>query len=164
MIEAAKKLSVQVASFTTPLDAELARTLLAQHDIESRLEGDMVAGAALHLQYAMGGVKVLVADVDAERASKLIDEHERGLAKQRVKTDTADARVARAYRLALVGLMLLPLVAQVISLVNIVRTPWRGLSSKGRRHYVIGLGFDLLVIAAAVWWWQDNYQFDFLSG
>jgi hypothetical protein len=164
MAEAANRMNVQVASFTTPLDAELARTLLEQHDIESRLEGDMVAGAALHLQYAMGGIKVLVADVDAERASKLIEEHERELAKQRVKTDTADARVARAYRLALVGLMLLPLVAQIISLVNIVRTPWRGLSSKGRRHYVIGLGFDLLVIGAAVWWWQDNYQFDFLSG
>jgi hypothetical protein len=159
----ARTLNVQVASFTTPLDAELARTLLDQHDIASRLEDDILIGAALHLQSAMGGVKVLVAAGNAERAAELIAEHERELAKQRIKTDTADARVARAYRLALVGLMLIPVLAQVISLVSLVRAPWRELSAKGRRHYVIGLGFDLLVIGAVVYWWQDNYQFDFLN-
>jgi hypothetical protein len=162
-MDAARTLNVQVASFTTPLDAELARTLLNQHDIESRLEDDILIGAALHLQSAMGGVKVLVTARDAERAAKLIAEHERELAKLRVKTDTADARVARAYRLALVGLMLLPVVAQAISMVLLLRSPWRELSTKGRRHYVIGLGFDLLVIGAVVYWWQDNYQLDFLN-
>lgn len=159
----ARTLNVQVASFTTPLDAELARTLLDQHDIQSRLEDAILLGAALPLQSAMGGVKVLVAAGDAERAAELIAEHERELAKQRIKTDTADARVARAYRLALVGLMLLPVAAHLISLVNLVRSPWRELSAKGRRHYVIGLGFDLLVLCAVVYWWQDNYQFDFLN-
>ena len=60
-------------------------------------------------------------------------------------------------------MMLLPVAAHVISLVNLVRSPWRELSSKGKRQYVIGLGFDLLVIGAVVYWWQDNYQLDFLN-
>lgn len=64
--------------------------------------------AALPLQTAFGGVRVLVAASDAEQAATLIAEHEKALATERLRTDTADERVARAYRLALVGLMLLP--------------------------------------------------------
>jgi hypothetical protein len=94
---------VLVASFTTPLDAELARTLL-----------------------------------DA--------------AERRQATDTADARVSRAYALALVGLMLLPLIAHAISLFNLLRVPWAALSAKGRRRYVIGVCVDLLVIVPVAYW------------
>ncbi len=140
-----------VASFTTALDAELARTLLDQHEIASRLEGDMLAGAALPLQTAFGGVRVLVAADHAERAAELIAQHEKALAAERRRTETADERVARAYRLALVGLMLFPVVAHVISFVKLVRSPWSALSGKGRRHYVIGITFDLLVLGAAVY-------------
>lgn len=145
-------LSTVVASFTTPLDAELARTLLDQSDIASRLEGDMLAGAALPLQTAFGGVRVLVAADDAERAAQLIAEHEKALATERRRTDTADERVARAYRLAIIGWMLLPVVAQLISFVNLLRAPWSALSAKGRRHYVVGITFDLLVLGSALYW------------
>lgn len=164
MVEpAAGRLNMKVATFTTPLEAELARTLLGQHDIESRLEGDLLAGAASHLS-AMAGVRLLVAEPDAERAAALIEKHERELAAERRTTDTADARVRRAFSLALVGTVLLPVVAHAISLVNILRQPWGSLSKRGRRHYVLGLAIDLLVIAAVVYWWHDNYQLDFLHG
>lgn len=124
--EAETPLATLVASFTSTLDAELARTLLVQHDIGSRLEGDILAGAALPLQTAFGGVRVMVAADNAERASKLIGAHEKALAAERRRTDE---RVARAYRLALIGMMLLPVAAHLISLVNIVRTPWSALST-----------------------------------
>jgi hypothetical protein len=145
-----------VASFTSTLDAELARTLLDQHEIASRLEGDMLVGAALPLQTAFGGVRVMVAADDAERASQLIAEHEKALATDRRRSDTADERVARAYRLALVGLLLFPLISQLISCINLLRTPWSALSAKGRRPYIIGMTFDLLVIGSAVYWLAHN--------
>jgi hypothetical protein len=147
-----RALNTVVASFTSPLDAELARSLLLQHDIASRLEGDVLAGAALHLQTVFGGVKVLVAVGDSERAAELIEQHERALADERRRTDTADERVARAYRLALVGLLLLPVVTQAISLFNLLRAPWTALSKKGRRYYIVGASLDLVVIGAVLYW------------
>ncbi len=150
--EAHTPLTTYVASFTSTLDAELARTLLDQHEIESRLEGDILAGAALPLQTAFGGVRVLVAANEAEQATKLIADHEKSLAADRRRTDTADERVARAYRLALVGLMLLPVVAHAISFVNLARSPWSALSAKGRRQYLVGIVFDSIVLGAAVYW------------
>lgn len=150
--ESKTPLTTLVASFTSTLDAELARTLLDQHDIASRLEGDILVGAALPLQTAFGGVRVMVAAEHAQRASQLIAEHEKALATDRRSRDSADERVARAYRLALVGLMFLPVVAHLISFVNLVRTPWSGLSAKGRRHYVIGLVLDLIVLGSGLYW------------
>jgi hypothetical protein len=155
-LESQTPLSTLVASFTSTLDAELARTLLGSHDIPARLEGDVLVGAALPLQTAFGGVRVLVTAEDAVRARDLIDQHEKELAADRRRSDTADHRVARAYRLSLIGLMLLPLVAHVISLINIVRVPWSALSPKGRRHYLIGIAFDLVVIGAALYWLIDS--------
>jgi hypothetical protein len=145
-------LTTLVASFTTPLDAELARTLLDQNEIASRLEGDMLAGAALPLQTAFGGVRLLVAAEEAERAAQLIREHEKALAAERRRTETADERVARAYRLALIGWMLLPVLTQLISFVKLLREPWSLLSTKGRRHYVVGITFDLFVLGSALYW------------
>jgi hypothetical protein len=144
-------LTTQVASFTTTLDAELARTLLTQNDIASRLEGDVLAAAALPLQTAFGGVRVLVAKEHAEEAFLLIEQHEKALAADRRNPDTADDRVARAYRLALVGLIVVPVLMHAISLLNLVRAPWSSLSDKGRRHYVIGMALDLLVLGPAVY-------------
>lgn len=139
------------ATFATPLEAELARLVLDEQDIASRLEGDLLSGAALPIQGAQS-VRLLVAARHAERAQELIREHERAVAAERRRTDTADQRVGRAYRLALVGLMLLPVVTQLISLVQLLRVPWAALSTKGRRQYVFALCFDALVLGAVVYW------------
>jgi hypothetical protein len=139
------------ATFSTPLDAELARLVLGEQDIDSRLEGDLLSGAALPIQGSRS-VRLLVAAEHAERAQQLIREYERALAAERRRTDTADERVARAYRLALVGLMLLPAVTQLISLVQLLRVPRSALSSKGRRQYFIALSFDVLVLGAVMYW------------
>lgn len=145
------ELNCVAATFATGLDAELARTLLDQHEIPSRLEGDLLASAALPLQ-GTAGVRLLVADEHAVRAHELVAQHEKALAAERRRTDTADQRVARAYRLALVGLMLMPVLTQAISLVQVLRVPWASLSARGRRHYVIALVFDCIVVGSAVYW------------
>lgn len=139
------------ATFATPLEAELSRLVLDEQDIASRLEGDLLSGAALPLQGAQG-VRLLVAAQDAERARALIDEHERALSAERRRTDTADERVGRAYRLALVGVLLLPVVTQLVSLVQLMRVPWSALSTKGRRQYVFAFSFDALVLGAVAYW------------
>lgn len=138
------------ATFATAIDAELARTLLEQHDIPSRLEGDLLAGSGLLLTGAVG-VRLLVADQHAEQAHRLVEAHEKELAAQRRRVDTADARAARAYRLALIGLMLMPLLTQAISLVQVLRVPWSSLSARGRRHYVIAVLFDSFVLVSAAY-------------
>jgi hypothetical protein len=48
--------------------------------------------------------------------------------------------------------MLLPAVTQLISLVQLLRVPWPQLTPKGRRHYIIALCSDVLVISAAAYW------------
>jgi hypothetical protein len=139
------------ATFATPLEAELARLVLGEQDIDSRLEGDLLSGAALPIQGSRS-VRLLVADRHAERAQELIREHERALAAEHRRTDTADERAARAYRLALVGLVLLPVVTQLISLVQLLRVSRAALSAKGRRRYAVALAFDVLVLGAATYW------------
>jgi hypothetical protein len=151
-MESQPPLDTLIASFTSTLDAELARTLLGSHQIEARLEGDILVGAALPLSSALGGVRLLVSEESAASAKQLLEAHDKALAADRRRTDTADQKVARAYRLALVGLMLLPVLAQLISLVNLVRVPWSALSRKGRRHYVVGLTFDLIVLGSVGYW------------
>lgn len=139
------------ATFATPLEAELARLVLNEQDIASRLEGDLLSGAALPLQ-GTRSVRLIVAEQHAERAQELIREHERALAVERRRTDTADERVGRAYRLALVGLLLVPVVTQLVSLVQLLRVSWSALSAKGRRQYLIALSFDALVLGSVAYW------------
>jgi hypothetical protein len=139
------------ATFATPLEAELARLVLSEQDIASRLEGDLISGAALPLQ-GTRSVRLLVAEQHAERAHALIGEHERALAAERPLTDTADQRVGRAYRLALVGLLLVPVVTQLISLVQLLRVSWSALSRKGRRQYLFALSLDALVLGSVAYW------------
>jgi hypothetical protein len=139
------------ATFATPLDAELARLVLGERDIASRLEGDLLTGAALPLQ-GMNSVRLLVAAEHAEQARQLIRDHERALAAERRSSETADERVARGYRLALIGMALFPVVAHAISLVKVLRVPWSALSARGRRHYVVAVLFDALVLGIAAYW------------
>ena len=139
------------ATFGTPLDAELARLVLGERDIASRLEGDLLSSAALPLQGA-SSIRLLVSAEHAEQARELILKHESALAAERRRTDTADQRVARGYRLALIGMALFPVLAHAISLVQVLRVPWSALSAGGRRHYVVALLFDTLVLGAAGYW------------
>gem|GEM_PF-3175636 len=111
----------------------------------------MLAGAALPLGGEVG-VKLFVASANAEEAKALLSSHERQLAAERRRKDTVDEKVARAYRLAVVGWMLFPVLAQLISLYQLTGFPFAELSERGRRRFQIALFMDLLVVIAAVSW------------
>lgn len=144
-------LSVQVGSFATGFDAELVRVFLESEGIPARIEGDMLAGAAQPLSGGVG-VRLLVAPERAPEALELIAKHERELAASRRHEDTEDDKVTRAWRLALLGWMILPFIAQIISLYQLSGINYQRLTEKGRRRFGFAIGFDLLVVLAVGLW------------
>lgn len=144
-------LSAQVGSFATGFEAELARIFLESEGIPARIKGDMLAGAAQPLSGGVG-VRLLVAPERAAEARELIAKHERELAQSRRRRDTEDEKVTRAWRLALLGWMLLPVVTQIISLYQLSGINYQRLTEKGRERFGFALGFNLLVVFAAGFW------------
>lgn len=63
---------VTVATFATPMEADMARNLLASASIEAFVADDATVGWLWHLGNALGGVKLQVAERDAERASAIL--------------------------------------------------------------------------------------------
>lgn len=151
---------VQVGSFGAPVDAELARSLLESHDISCRISDDILVGAALHMESALGGVKLFVSTGDAQRAAQLLDEHQRALKEDRRAEETADARIARAWRSAIIGLFLFPGGLHLWSLWLLLRTPYSQVARASRARYWTSVLLDVAVLAsvgyfvATVWLFQ----------
>src|SRR5687767_4121383 len=106
-----------VGSFGTPLEAELAAMMLRSRGIEARLQDQELVGAALHLSPALGGVKVVVGMLYADTARELLDEYRCSAASgcEPLHRDPTEAEIGRAFRLSIIGLMLLPLVLHIYS-------------------------------------------------
>jgi hypothetical protein len=171
-----------VATFSTPVEAELARNRLEEKGIAASVADAETAGMLFALGGALGGVKVQVAESDAARAravlasregrSALSDNDDYGL-EERVKAgrrarlrhspvkadeededepveSDADAIAARAWRSAVIGLLMLPPLLHFYSAWLLFQLPWaRGvLSHAGRRNVVLAAVLDLLVLAA----------------
>jgi hypothetical protein len=141
-------LSEHVGSFTTPLDGQLARSALESWGIHARLEGETLAGAAEWVQ-GSANVRVFVAEADAQRAASLLKEHEHALAERIHRPDTLDERVARSFRLAIAGWILLPVLTQLLSVWQLRKVKPRELSARVRRLYWAAQTFNLSVILAA---------------
>jgi Putative prokaryotic signal transducing protein len=139
-----------IGSFLTPLEAELARSVLESAGIPSRIEGDTLAGAAQWVQ-GTDNVRIFVADENAEEAQRLIQEHDRALTAERRRADTLDEKATRAYRMTLIGWMILPVVAQAISMFTLVRLPYSKLSKTVRRRYRIAMLFNLIVLGSVAY-------------
>jgi hypothetical protein len=67
---------VTVATTSTPTEASLIRNHLEAEGIRVFLSDEAAVGMAWYLGNAIGGVKVQVADEDAERAFEILDEHD----------------------------------------------------------------------------------------
>ncbi|QDT96820.1 putative signal transducing protein [Gimesia aquarii] len=67
---------VTVATLNTPTEAILVRNLLDAEGIPVFLSDTEAVGMAWYLGYALGGVKVQVAESDVERAFEVLDDHE----------------------------------------------------------------------------------------
>ncbi len=66
---------VTIASFATPLDAHLAKNRLEADGIRAALEAETTSSMAWYLTNAIGGVKLLVFEQDAEQAVTVLEEN-----------------------------------------------------------------------------------------
>ncbi len=65
---------VTIRSFDLRWQADVCKMRLAQHDIESHIAGDHFASVNWFWIIATGGIKVQVAEQDAERARAVLDQ------------------------------------------------------------------------------------------
>lgn len=82
---------VTLETFWSVEEAQLALGFLQAEEIPCRLEGVAMAGNFWHLSNATGGVKLLVARDDAERAAALlnaVEHHREGAASSDAESDT----------------------------------------------------------------------------
>jgi hypothetical protein len=61
-----------IVRYLMPEEAEIARLALDDEGIASYMEGAATVGMFWHLENAVGGVKLLVAETDAERATAIL--------------------------------------------------------------------------------------------
>jgi hypothetical protein len=166
-----------VATFSTPVEAELARNRLAEKGIAAFVVDAETAGMLFALGGALGGVKVQVAESEAARARTVLaaragrasmsDGDDYGLEGRRARprhspatvaeeeeeeplVSDADATAARAWRSAVIGLLMLPPLLHFYSAWLLFQLPWtRGtLSTEGKRNVVLAAVLDLFVLAA----------------
>ena len=123
---------IEVARFQSAADAALARNTLESADIAARLDGEAMAGWFWHFGSSIGGVRVLVSDEDAERASAVlsadvaIDDEVAIDFGDESPDDTAEdsetpPELTRAFRASILGMFLLPPLLNLYSTYLIIR-------------------------------------------
>ena len=65
---------VHIASFANPVEAEIARGMLADHGIESVADGSTIL-SVMPMPEALGGVRLMVNSRDYDEALRLLEEH-----------------------------------------------------------------------------------------
>lgn len=65
---------VCVAQFASPVEANIARGMLENHDIRSILDNETIVGVLPMLQ-AIGGVRLMVMSKDYDEALRLLKSH-----------------------------------------------------------------------------------------
>jgi hypothetical protein len=100
---------------------------------------------------ALGGIRVFVRKIDAERAQELLSELAQPV--ERAKDDPSEAvrrsdgSARRALAAAVFGIFLLPVVAHLYSLAILIGIQGAELSARGRRHRSAAIAVDLLALA-----------------
>ncbi len=140
--------TVRVASYETPLEAELARAYLGSHGIECHLSDDLLVGTALLYQYALGGVKLHVAAEDESKARFLLLGYQ-SRTQRAPHVETPEERVTRAWKAAIVGFFLLVGVVHLYSLWLLLGTPYVSLGKRSRRRLWLTVWIDVVGILIA---------------
>ena len=146
-----------VAAFDTVIEAEMARGRLEVEGIPSRIVDGNTVGIAAHLSMALGGAKVVVGMSDLEAARTILfspsafaDEFhavEPRVPEEAPVTSSADADASRALKAAIFGLVFVPPVGQLWSLVLLGRMKRSELTTRGKRAAVMALVIDATVLA-----------------
>jgi hypothetical protein len=144
---------VVVRKFDAPHEAELAAGYLREHGMPARVENDVLIGMNPLWGMALGGIRLFVRQIDAERADELLQELAQPVPAQALADTTrdADAVARRALAAAVFGFFLLPVVAQLYSLVLALPLRSTSLSARGRRHRLIAIAADVVVLGAFGW-------------
>jgi hypothetical protein len=148
-----------LASFGSPLEAELARAFLESREISCSV-ADAAHKAGSPLEAAFGrplpsvlfGVRVYVDADDAERARVALEEYTSTLKDSDSHREASDARVARAFR-AFLGSALLPGVLNLFSLWLLRGVHYSGLQPSGRRKFWVVLVLNLAALATIAYLW-----------
>jgi hypothetical protein len=144
---------IVLASFGSPLEAELARAFLESREIScSVVDAIHEAGSPLEaafgrpLSSALRGVRVYVDTEDAERARAALEEYTSTLNGPNSYRETNDELVARAFR-AFLGSALLPGLLNLLSLWLLRDVDYSALQPRRRRHFWIVLILNLAALA-----------------
>jgi hypothetical protein len=138
---------VTIANYWDGNEAQLARMHLESFDVRSFIAGEAMSSMFWQYNNAIGGVRLQVAQHDAERARKILsaaieieDEHERAAFSDDPEEDSLNAReqnADRALRGALVGMLLPPLELYVVWLLIKVFVSQQPLRDRQRRHAIV---------------------------
>jgi Putative prokaryotic signal transducing protein len=168
-----------VATFSTPVEAELARNRLEEQGIPAIVMDAETVGL-FQMGGAFGSVKLQVPESDARRARRILavrasraereedysaDEHIQDHGRVRVRHSPAraddeeevaesesDATAARAWRSAVIGLLLLPPLLHFYSAWLLFQLPWTQgpLTLRGKQKAFLAAALDLLVLIALI--------------
>ncbi len=171
-----------IATFSNPVEANLAKNRLESAGIKTFLEGQETVGMAWHLTNAFGGIKLQVLESDAADARAILEEtagDELGeTARDDLPADDADENASlanapdpvdpvptsrgqnadRALRGSILGLLFPPLQFYVTWLLVKVLFSKTKLSPVERRHAVVAAAINLplmlgfVAIVISIWW------------
>jgi hypothetical protein len=175
---------VTVATFDSPPEAELARNRLEEEGISALLVDAETVGTLWYVGTALGGVKVQVEEADAPRARAILSrlahkfasrelddygllsksgkaprEHVEGNGQTVLDDETreseADATARRAWRSAVIGLVVCPLLLHLYSAWLLLQLPWteEPFTPAGKRLLYGALVIDILVLGLAALFW-----------
>ncbi len=163
-----------IATFNTPAEAELTRIFLEEGGITAYLADAETVGMNWMFGVGVGGVKLQVAEADVRRATGILagrkaraaagddyglrprvawaagrdDEEE----EEDEPGSAADSDATRAWRAAVIGLLLLPPLLHIYSAFLLLQLPWAegALSPAGKRKALAAAVVDALVLGFVI--------------
>jgi hypothetical protein len=140
---------VVIRKFSFPHEAELSANYLREHEIRARVDSNVLVNLDPFYSDAFGGIRLLVPERESERADELLlglEAATKAARAERDPTTLADRTAERALNGAVLGIVL-PVLANLLSLWLVLRVDWNALSDKGRLRVLIAAVIDLAVFA-----------------
>ena len=142
---------IEIAKYTSRMDAEMAKSLLASCGIKANIVGDDKGATAPHLAYILG-VRLYVTERDKAHAieilnSQPVDEVNQDTESQELKPPgdplviENERRLTYALRAVLFGSLMLPFVANLYSLFLVMQVlPYWGVLAGRSRYKFVAIG------------------------